>query len=371
MLSPLANIIRADVTVSLSDPPRRAWVDVDLAALARNARRVANTSGAPLLPMVKANGYGLGAVTVARSLETLDPWGYGVATPEEGAELRAAGIVRPILVVTPCPPSWQPAVLAAGLTPTLADAESVRAWLARSGGRPFHVAIDTGMARGGFRADSPGECSALATLLRGAEGYEGISTHFHSADELPASADEQWTAFQRAVNAVGRPRLVHAANSAAALRDARFGADLVRPGIFLYGGNAGGQVPEPVARFRARVVTVQELPAGRSVSYGATWTAPGPVRVGILGAGYADGLHRSLSSRGLVELNGQLAPIRGRITMDMTMIEVPPSAKPDDVATVFGGLVTLDQQAELAGTISYELLTSLGRRVERCYQGAA
>jgi alanine racemase len=372
MLSPLANIIRADVTDSpATDQPRRAWVDVNLAALLRNARRVSDAAGARLLPMVKANGYGLGAVPIARALETLDPWGFGVATPEEGAELRAAGIARPVLVVTPCPSSWLPAVRAADLTPMLADADGVRAWLALGGGRPFHVAVDTGMSRGGFRADSREECSALATLVRQAEGYEGICTHFHSADELPLSAERQLEEFRQAVLAIGRPSLVHVANSAAALRGSRVGADLVRPGIFLYGGNAGGQVPEPVARFRVRVVAVQALAPGRSVSYGATWSAPAPVRIAVLAAGYADGIHRSLSSRGLVELNGQVMPIRGRITMDMTMIEAPLAAKPDDVATIFGGLVALDQQAELAGTISYELLTSLGRRVERRYEGGA
>lgn len=357
------------MTARLPDQPDRAWVDVDLAALVRNARRVSAGSDARLLPMVKANGYGLGAVPVARALETLDPWGYGVATPGEGRELRAAGIRRPILVCTPCPPGWIPAMLAAELTPLLVESSTVEAWLAQAGGRPFHVGVDTGMARGGFRARQREDCSALRRLLGGAAGYEGICTHFCSADERPEASATQWDEFQLAVDAIGRPPLVHAANSAAALRDSRFAADLVRPGIFLYGGLAGGQVPEPVARFRARVVAVEDLLAGDSVSYGATWHAIGPVRIAVVGVGYADGLPRAASSVGMVELNGARAPIRGRITMDMTMIEAAAGTRPDDVVTIFGGLVTLDEQAALAGAVSYELLTGLGPRVERRYGG--
>ena len=355
------------MTVTLPDAPERAWVDVDLAALTRNARRVASVSGALLLPMVKANGYGLGAVAVVRALEALEPWGYGVACPSEGRELRNAAIERPILVCTPCPPSWMPTMLQHRLTPLLADLEAVRAWLRLAGGRPFHVGIDTGMARGGVRLDDREACDALRQLLAGAPGYQGICTHFHSADERPATITTQWDEFQQAVSVVGRPALVHAANSAAALRHTVAAGDLVRPGIFLYGGAAGTQVAEPVARFRTRVVAVEDVAAGQAVSYGATWRASAPTRVAVVAAGYGDGWHRSASSRSVVELRGQRVPVRGRITMDMTMVEATHDTVPDDVVTIFGGLVSLDEQASLAGTISYELLTSLSPRVERRY----
>ncbi|HET7601781.1 MAG TPA: alanine racemase [Gemmatimonadales bacterium] len=359
------------MNTSLADTPERAWVDVDLAALRRNARRVARVSGAQLLPMVKANGYGLGAVAVVRALEALNPWGYGVACPAEGRELREAGIERPVLVCTPCPPSWMPTMLRHRLTPLLADREAVRAWLAQADGRPFHVGVDTGMARGGFSAVDRAACDALRQLLAGAPGYEGICTHFHSADEQPETIGIQWDEFQQVVTSVGRAPLVHAANSAAALRHPVAAGDLVRPGIFLYGGEAGGQVPEPVAQFRSRVVAVEQLAAGQTVSYGATWRASAPTRVAVVAAGYADGWHRSASSRSVVELRGQRVPVRGRITMDMTMVEAPADAAPDDIVTIFGGLVSLDEQAALAGTISYELLTSLSPRVERRYAEAS
>lgn len=358
------------MTATLPDQPERAWVDVDLFALVRNAQRVSATSDARLLPMVKANGYGLGAVPVARALEPLDPWGFGVASPAEGRELRAAGIARPILVCTPCPPSWIPLLLADRLTPLIVDLDSLRAWLSVAGGRNFHLGIDTGMARGGFRTNDPAACLAARELLADARGFEGICTHFHSADEDPPASRAQWSDFLAAVEMIGRPPLVHAANSAGALRDAGFAADLVRPGIFLYGGQAGGLEPEPVGRFRARVVAVEQLEAGQPVSYGATWRALRPTRIAVLGVGYADGLMRSASPSGVVEFNGARAPIRGRITMDMTMIETSGDARVDDVATIFGGLVTLDEQAALAGTISYELLTGLAPRVERRYGGA-
>ncbi|HET9151573.1 MAG TPA: alanine racemase [Gemmatimonadales bacterium] len=349
----------------------RAWVDVDLGAVVRNARRIEARAGSRLLPMLKANGYGLGAVPVARRLEALDPWGYGVATVEEGRELRDAGITRRILVCTPLLARWIPALLEARLTPIVDDRAALEAWLAAAGGAAFHVGVDTGMARGGFQDTSPDVLAELRGRLAAAAGYEGICTHFHSADESLDSADRQWRRFEEMIRVLGRPSLVHAANSAAALRGPRFAGDMVRPGIFLYGGRAGGEEPEPVAQFRARVVAVESLAAGKTVSYGASWRAPAPVRIATIAAGYADGLPRSLAPAGCVELDGQRAPIRGRITMDMIMAEVPGDVRTDDVATLWGGIVTLDEQARLAGTISYELLTALGPRVGRRYGGSA
>jgi alanine racemase len=174
--------------------------------------------------------------------------------------------------------------------------------------------------------------------------------------------------FLAAATALGpRPPLVHVANSAAALRGPRFAADLVRPGIYLYGGRAGAERPQPAAALRAVTVAVRRIAPGASVSYGATWHAPSATRLATLAIGYADGVPRSLSNRGEVELGGRRVPIRGRVTMDMILVEASDAVQVGDVATIFGGRVTLDEQAELAGTISYELLTSLGNRVRRRY----
>jgi len=347
----------------------RAWVEVDLAALQANARTVMARSGARLLPMVKANGYGLGAVPVARALEALDPWGFGVATLEEGAELRTAGIARPLVVFTPFLPAWRDACLAARLTPVIGDVDALAAW--RPTGRPFHVEIDTGMGRAGIRWDDAAALELLRRNLREGAACEGVFMHFHSADVEPATCDAQWARFCAVLDTLPRPPLVHAANSAAALLGARYGGDLVRPGIFLYGGLAG-ESARSVATLQARVVAVRRLPAGDTVSYGATWLTERPTTIATLGIGYADGVLRSLSGRGEVELGDRVWPIAGRVTMDMTAIDVGSApVAVGDIATVFGGRVTLDRQAALAGTISYELLTALGRRVERRYSGGS
>lgn len=344
----------------------RAWVDLNLGALAANARRVAEVSGARLLPMVKANGYGIGAVAVARALEPLEPWGYGVATVEEGSELRAAGIARRILLLTPALPGWFGALRRNAVTPVLGTVQGVAAWIAANPDRPFHVGIDTGMSRAGMRWDDAAAIAATRGLVEGTGAYEGACTHFHSAEHDGAATEAQWDRFERAVTALGaRPPLLHAANSAAALRGRRYAADMVRPGIFLYGGGAGSDTPLPVAALRARVVSVRRIVAGESVSYGGTWRASAPTTIATVAAGYADGVLRVLGNRGVAELNGRRAPIRGTVTMDMTMLETDDEVGIGDVATFYGGLVTLDEQAEAAGTVSYELLTSLGSRLER------
>lgn len=354
---------------SIADHPPRAWAEVDLAAVVSNARTVSRIAGARLLPMVKANAYGLGAVPVARALERVAPWGFGVATPEEGAELRRAGIVRPIVVFTPLAPAAVDACLRDDLRPVIGDLEGLAAWRA-AGDRPFHVEVDTGMGRAGFRWDeAPGWRTAVADA---GAACEGVFTHFHSADESPASVVRQWERFREVLTLLpARPDLIHAANSAAALRGPDFAADLVRPGIFLYGGAAGGHTPATAVRLEARVVALRRVAAGDSVSYGGTWVAPVETEIATLGIGYADGVHRSLSGTGVVELGGRRVRIVGRVTMDCTMVAVEGPVARGDVATVFGGLVSLDEQAALAGTISYELLTALGPRIPRRYEGTA
>ena len=359
------------MTITAQDAAARAWVDVDLEALVANARTVAARSGRPLLPMVKANGYGLGAVRVARALERVDPWGYGVATPEEGAELRAARLSRPVVVFTPFLPDWMPVFLREDLRPAIGDIDALRAWLAAAGGRPFHLEIDSGMGRAGLRWSDGDGIAAAAALLREATGWEGVFTHFHSAETDEASLEEQWERFTRAVAALGRkPPMVHAANSAAALRGARYAADLVRPGIYLYGGDAGAAAPapEPVVRVSARVVATRRVAAGEPVSYGAAWRASGATNIATLGIGYADGVLRSLAKRGVAALGERIVPFAGRVTMDMTMLDAGDApVAVGDVATLVGGPIALSDQAARAGTISYELLTALGGRLERRY----
>lgn len=347
---------------------QRAWVDVDIDALVRNARSYRARVGAPLLPMVKANGYGLGALAVVRALAPLEPWGWGVATVEEARELHLAGVVAPLVVFTSLNPREIERYRAIAARPVIGDLEALAAWTAASS-EPFHLEIDTGMHRAGLRWDDTPTLQAAANLLTQASGWEGAFTHFHSAGRDEAATRAQWQRLQQALAAVGRrPALVHAANSAGAGLGALPGADLARPGIHLYGGSVPGLDAVPVAALRARVVALRTVPAGESVSYDATWTAPSDTTVATLAIGYADGVLRHLSNAGEVELLGRRLPIVGRVTMDQTMVDAGdlPVAI-GDVATIFGGLVSLDAQAARAGTIGYELLTSLGARLPRRY----
>lgn len=350
--------------------PERTWIEVSLPALLANARAVAARAGpARLLPMVKANAYGLGAVPVAKALEALDPWGFGVATAAEGRELREAGIRRPILVIAPTVGALE-SVAAQRLTPTLGALPQVERWLQLAPALPFHIEIDTGMSRAGFHwRDFGASCAAFA----GAPGFEGVLTHFHSADEDPATVREQRERFAAAVAALPRrPALVHAANSAGALSQPAPGEDLVRPGIFLYGGAVPGYRPEPVVHWKARVVERRWREAGSTVSYGATYRTQRRACLATIAAGYADGVRRTLSNRGAALVQGRRLPFAGRVTMDLTVLDAGAEEPPEGaVATLIGAdgaeTIALDEVAEAAGTISYEILTGLSRRVERVY----
>jgi alanine racemase len=236
------------------------------------------------------------------------------------------------------------------------------------------------MSRAGLRWDDRGTLARLQAALAAADGWEGIFTHFLAAESDIATTQRQWDRFQDVLQALPRrPALVHAANSAAALRGKCFAADLVRPGIFLYGGVAGPGMPEPrvVAALRARVVATRTINKGDTVGYDAAWRAEQRSVIATVAVGYADGFPRSGPSAAQgrqprkLEVNGRVAVITGRVTMDMCMAAVESEVTIGDVATVFGGLVSLDQQAEAAGTISYELLTRLGPRLLRRYQAMA
>ncbi|HEY9448391.1 MAG TPA: alanine racemase [Gemmatimonadaceae bacterium] len=352
----------------------RAWVEIDLGALRRNWATMA-VRGVPLLPMVKADAYGLGAVRVARALERLDPWGYGVATVSEGVELRESGIERPILICTPLLTGDLAAACRGRLTPALSRADDVARWAALGGGA-WHLSVDTGMSRAGVRWDDAATLRACT-----AESLpEGAFTHFHSAALDAASIAEQERRFEEAISHLDqRPPLLHAENSAALARAEHSRWDLARPGVFLYGVNAGPQAlvsPEPVVHLRARVVDLRLVLPGESVSYDATYRVTGdrPRRVATLSIGYADGYRRALGNRGTVLLRGSRAPVVGHVTMDMTSIDVTDvECEIGDVATLIGRdgdhLLDLDTVGNSAAISPYELLTGLRGRLTRVYLG--
>lgn len=349
----------------------RAWVEVDLAALRRNGAAVAARAGVPLLPMVKADGYGLGAVHAALALEELSPWGYGVATVGEGEELRRAGIARPIVVFTPILRTEIDAMRRADLTPALGDPAVMESW-ARTG-RDWHLQIDTGMSRAGLRWDRMSWYRDILERTR----PTGVFTHFHSADLDDGSREQQEARFDEALAELPeRPALVHAENGPAVEARGPSRWSLCRPGIFLYGvasRETGPLVPEPVATLRARIVEIRTIADGDTVSYGATWRATGTRRIATVPVGYADGYRRALGNRGVALLGGRRIHVAGRVTMDMTMFDVTDTdAALGDVVTMLGrdgdDVITVGELATLGEVSPYELLTGLRSRLPRVHR---
>lgn len=384
----------------MSDPSTaaaRAWVEVDLGALQSNLRRVRQAApGAGVVPMLKADAYGLGMAQVLRAVVEATaphgPWAIGVAAVSEGEALRGFGWAGRIVVFPPVTPGEERRAAAAGLTLAVSDLAALDRWAAaaREAGRPlaFHLEVDTGMGRAGFAAEKVAEWGPPAAARAGdLLAWEGCFTHFHSADEPDlAPTDAQAALFREVLAALppepeGAPkRVVHCANSAAALRRGGYEMDLVRPGIFLYGGRAGpGTDPAPVASVRARVIRVTGVPPGATVGYGATHRAAHAERWATLAIGYGDGLRRALATGGgEAILRGRRVPIVGRISMDVTVVDATavPDAAPGDVVTLVGRdgeeELAVDEVAARAGTISYEILTGLGPRLPRMYrQGGA
>jgi len=349
---------------------RRAWVEVDLGALLRNGTALMERAGVPLLPMVKANAYGLGAVRVARTLQRLDPWGFGVATIAEGEELRRADVEGPIVVFTPLLAGEFDAALRADLTPTLGSHAAVSQWMLTR--RPWQLSVDTGMSRSGVPWN---EVSALHDVIL-EHPPQGAFTHFHSSERDDITRDEQERRFAAALACLPvKPAMLHAENSAAVEHRAPSPWNVIRPGMFLYGVGSGHHAaiqPDPVLSVRARVIDVRRVPQGDTVSYDGTYRAASDRRVATMAVGYADGYPRALSNRGAVLIHGRRAPVVGLVTMDMTMIDVTDvQCELGDEATLIGtdGLdrITVADVATAANKSPYELLTGLNGRMPRRY----
>lgn len=351
----------------------RAWVEIDLGALARNGDRFARAAGVPLVPMIKADAYGLGAIRAALALQPLKPWGFGVATVEEGDELRAAGIRQPILVFSPLLPQQFDDARRHALRPVLGDPASIARWITTR--EPWHLMIDTGMNRAGIAWR---DVAAVAELVA-QHPPEGVCTHFHSAELPDGSREQQEKRFADAIAALPvRPKLLHADNSPAIEHRAPSPFGLARPGIFLYGVGSGhnpGIEPEPVATLRARIVEIRVVQEGDTVSYGASWKAPRAGRVATLSVGYADGYRRHAGNRCHGLLRGERVPVVGVVTMDMTMVDVTDKrCEVGDVVTLLGRdgdqVLTVADVAGAAGISPYEMLTGLRSRLPRVYTGA-
>ncbi len=367
----------------------RTWAEVNLDALAHNYRalRAMLPPGCRFLGVVKADAYGHGAAAVARKLEELGAEMLAVACVSEAGALRRAGVGLPILCLGQTPPEVAEELLHLEVTQTVEDMETARilsnAALAAGKRLKVHVKLDTGMGRLGFRwgdGDEERVAGQIAALcaLPGLEA-EGMFTHFAAADGDEAYTMTQFTRFLDARQALERRgvrlKIYHCGASAAVLHYPCTHLDMVRPGIALYGhypdaDSAGLDGPGlvPVMTVKSRVAAVRAMPAGAMVSYGCTATLTRDSKIAVLPMGYADGLPRALSNRWSVMIRGQACPVLGRVCMDMCMADVTglPGVQAGEVATVFGPGLT-GRAAELAGTISYELLCHIAPRVPRVY----
>lgn len=357
-----------------------ARLTIDTGAIVDNWRTLAGLTGkAETGAVLKADAYGLGAEPVGRALAKAGCRTFFVATVAEGVQLRAALPDARIFVFAGLWSGWEAQTIAAGLIPVLSPDEQLATYRAMGRAHPFALYFDTGMNRLGF---SPEEAGALAAM---AEKPRMIMSHLACSDQrdhpLNTRQRESFQSVRRHFEGVESSL----GSSAAIYLGPDYHCDLTRPGIALYGGEpiAGEPNPmRPVVKAQARILQIRKARAGEFVSYGATQQLTRDSRLAIVGAGYADGWHRSLSGSGVplrqVQergghgfVSGRKVPVAGRVTMDLTTFDVTDVPEGDvrtgDFISVFGDGITLDEAALSAGTIAYELLTSLGRRYERRY----
>jgi alanine racemase len=365
---------------------RPTQVRVDLGALAQNLTLLRHHAGGrPIMAVVKANAYGHGLVEVVRHLEGCGVEAFGVALLEEGLTLREAGIARPILVFGGLPAAQMPTLLRHHLeltAPSVAKLEQIDAAAAATGLRArVHLKIDTGMGRIGvqyFNADTLLEASLRCRHV----DVVGVYSHFANADAADLGhARLQLERFLEALAFYERRGLPcpprHIANSAALLQFPESHLDLVRPGIVLYGVAPGPECPltlplQPVLTWRSRVVYFKVLPAGHPVGYGSAWHSDRAERLVTVPCGYGDGYPRALSNRGEVLIRGRRCPIAGKVCMDQFMASLGDGSgyNGDEVVLIGsqeGECIRVEEVAERAGTIPYEILTGIGARVPRVY----
>jgi len=365
---------------------RPTVAEIRLSALRHNVHAIRSLlpKGTGLLAVVKANAYGHGALPVARALEADGARMLGVATVEEGVELRQGGIRLPVVVLGGVEPLQAAEAHAHGLSAVLFDRGQI-GYLARAAsvmGSPFpvHVKVDTGMGRLGLL---PREALDGAMEIASTPGLrlEGWMTHLSSADG-PAPEDREYTVAQLAVfqgmlpavrKTFGSGVAVHGLNSAGILRFPGEPFDLVRPGITLYGCSPlppGEASPDlrPVMRIVTKVVSLKELPAGHAVSYNRRYRCEGARRIAAVPIGYADGYRRGLTGRARMAVAGRPVPVVGTVCMDHTMLDV--TGVPDigigtDVEVMGDASMGAEEMARICGTIPYEILAQVGPRIPR------
>lgn len=379
------------------------WAEIDLNAIAANTRalKAMVPSGCRLMAVVKAGGYGHGAVKVAQTALQNGAEHLAVARMAEGIELRKAGIAVPILIFGYTPPENVSQIISHHLTPTAYSLATARAYneIAAAAEKvlPIHIKIDSGMGRLGFLPDPLGteelELSDENRLIADIQSIarlpaidlEGIYTHFAAADSADkAYSNRQLELFLRILeqveaNGIG-VKIRHAANSAATIELPQAHLDMVRPGISIYGFypsdvvDKGRIVLKPAMTLKTRIIQLKKVPAGFHISYGMTYTTDRPTTIATVPLGYADGYSRRLSSCGLMLVRGMRVPIVGRVCMDLTMLDVGELAtvKEGDEVVAFGrqgdAELSADEVADTLGTINYEIVSGLTARVPKVYR---
>lgn len=359
---------------------------VDLGAVSHNVAAIREKvgPGRGLMAVVKADGYGHGAVRVARVALASGADSLAVAIPEEGRELREAGIEVPILVLGLIQPDEAYKVVESRLEQTVSSMELLRALDQEAQEASVrvrvHVKVDTGMSRIGVQPEDAVAFVQAARRLENLTLY-GLYSHFASADERDKSFSlQQLNRFNSVVEKLAEAGLhipkKHMANSAAILDIPESYYDVVRPGIIIYGAYPSGEVQrsidlKPAMTLKTRITELKVVPPGIAVSYGRTYTTGRQATVATLPIGYADGYNRRLSNRAEVWVNGSRAPVIGRVCMDMCMIDVSGVGEvwPGDDVVLFGDDIPVEEVAEIIGTINYEVLCAVSKRVPRVYVG--
>ena len=370
----------------------RVYATVNLDAIVKNLENMKKNiqEDTKIIAVLKADGYGHGAVHIAKHIEPLPYlWGIAVATVEEGMILRKNGITKPILILgytfsddydTIIEQEMRPAVFTLKMARELSKA-AVRLKKPAK----IHIKIDTGMSRIGYRNLEQAVPEILEiSALDGIE-IEGIFTHFARADETdPAPAYQQMETFEQFIHALEEKGLSisvkHCSNSAGILRMKEANMNVVRAGIILYGLYPSDEVEkdlvplEPAMELKSHIVYIKTLEPGVAVSYGGTYVTSRPTRVATIPVGYADGYCRGLSNKGFVLIHGKKAPILGRICMDQFMVDVTdiPEAQEADEVTLLGRdqkeQITMEELGNLSGRFNYEFACCISRRVPRIYR---
>jgi alanine racemase len=365
----------------------RCWAEIDLSALRHNAavaQRLAGP-GAGIMAIVKANAYGHGVAEAVGAL--LDQVAmFGVANLEEATEVRATLGPEPrqaIFILGPALPAERAGIVAGGFIPAVSSLDEAAAYAACGKGKPvpIHLAIDTGMGRIGIPEESA--CGIVSKISR-VPGIRiaGIATHLPVADEDEPYTRGQLARFEAVIAGTRKigveAPFIHSLNSAGLFRFPQNAATLIRAGLMLYGSSP---IPErqaelrPVLSLKTRIILIRDVPAGRGISYGRTFITPRPMRIATLAIGYADGVNRHLSNQDAdLLIHGRRCPMLGRVTMDQIMVDISnlPEAAIGDEAILIGSAgseqILAAEVAAKAGTIAWEIFTSIGPRVARIYR---